>query len=157
MKEIAIQIDTREQKPWIFEEEPIKKGKTVRIIGSIEESLSAGDYCIYGAEDLCVIERKLGFSEIYGNIINKEGRERFEKELEKLKKVKFKYLVIESGVNLDLLSLSVPQYKFGPPVSKVIDELYNYQIDYNITPIFANNCGQKIVRNIFKNMAKRFL
>lgn len=156
---ITIRKDLREKEGhgWVFEPEEKESGK-VQILGMIEESMDAADYSIVGSEDLVRIEKKKGFVELFGNLINKENKERFERELEKLNKVKFKYLVVESSLNEDMMCLSVPQYRFGgPPLSKLTSMLFDYQLEFGIIPVFAGPCGKKIASQIFKNIARKYL
>ena len=156
-KEIQIIVDTREQNPWLFEEEEKKPGK-IKISGSISECLDAADYAIKGYEDLVRIERKMGLRELYGSLINKDGKERFEEEIRKLKVVKFKYIAVESNLTMDILGFSLPQYKgYGPPVSKIVDQLFEYQQSFGVIPVFVGDSGNKFAKNIFRNTAKQWL
>lgn len=159
LPEIYIRRDLREKdgQGWYFDSEDKKPGK-VRILGTTFESMDAADYSIQGYEDLVRIERKMGFRELFTNLFDKDNKERFEIELTKLSSVKYKYLIVESSINEDIMSLSVPQYKgYGPPTSKIINMLYEYQLDFDIIPIFAGDCGKKIAAQIFKSIAHRFL
>ncbi len=153
-----VQKDQREHENhgWWFEEEEKKPGK-IQILGTVEESLDAADYAIYGYEDLVRIERKMGFRELFGNYTPSENKERFYNEMEKLRKVKYKYLVIEGNLSLDVLSLSVPQFFHGPPCSKILEWIFELQQEYDIVPIFAGDAGQKTAKTIFKTIARKYL
>ena len=149
-------IDSREQKPWMFDPEEKKSGKT-RILGSEIIALDAADYAIKGAEDLVRIERKAGFCELFGNMTPKDHKIRFENEMEKLRKVKHKYIVIEDSVSNDILGLSIPQSFKSPPLSVVYRWLFELQMEYGIVPIFAGNAGKRTARNIFEVVARKYL
>lgn len=158
LPEITIRKDRREHEGhgWTFAAEEKEAGK-VRILGTTEDSMDAADYSIVGYEDLVRIERKQNFTELIGNFINKDNRIRFENELEKLRKVKFKYLVIESDLNADMMGLSVPQFNHGPPISRITNMIWEYQLEYGIIPVFAGSCGKRIASQIFKNVARKYL
>lgn len=81
-------VDTREQAPWHFLEMP--GYQVVPIITS--RCLQTGDYSIENLEERIAIERK-SVSDFYGSIGS--GRERFEREMERLAKFEFAAVVIE--------------------------------------------------------------
>ncbi len=153
---ITIIKDTREQKGWFFEEEPKKSGK-VQILGTIDQKLDAGDYSIVGLEHIVSIERKNSFCELFLNHSPVSNKERFEREMERFQEVKHKYLLIESSLSNDIMSMSIPQMIKGMPGSTIIRWVMNLQIDYGIIPIFAGNAGQKMASVIFRNIARRYL
>src|SRR5258708_1569871 len=105
---IIIEKDSREKpnEGWNFEPEEKEAGK-VQILGTEIIGIDAGDYRIKGHNDLLIIERKAGFSELFGNLANKEHKERFERELEKFKDIKHKYIIIESVLSKDIMGLSI--------------------------------------------------
>jgi len=82
--------DSREQLPLSFEGLKIRG---VPRIETIRRKLDVGDYSIEGQEDSVFIERK-SVNDLYGTLF--QGRERFEKELERAKNHQHRYLVIES-------------------------------------------------------------
>ncbi len=153
---ITIIRDTREQKGWDFEPEEKLPGK-VQCLGTIETTLDAGDYSILGYEDEIVIERKQGFCELFGNMSPKEHKERFEREMEKLRNVRYKYLIVEGILTHDVLGMSIPQFTKSPPTSAVIRWLFSLQMEYGIVPIFAGECGKKAARYIFEQFVRRQL
>src|SRR5690606_29560670 len=97
--------DTREQNGWTWIEEEKKPGKC-RLLGTNEYGLKTGDYSIMGLEDKLCIERKNGFSELFGNYSPKDHRERFEREMERMMEVPHRYILIETNLNYDTLGLS---------------------------------------------------
>lgn len=82
--------DTREQRPLSFD------GLHVRGVPKLDvvvHKLDAGDYSIQGMEDKVFIERK-SVQDLYGTLF--QGRERFEREMERARAYEYRYLVIES-------------------------------------------------------------
>lgn len=88
----CIVIDTREQRPLCFDNLHIRGFKC---IATERRKLDEGDYSVAGLEDKVFIERK-SVADLYGTLF--QGRERFERELERVatKDYKYRYLVIES-------------------------------------------------------------
>jgi len=81
-KSPVIVIDTREQKPFRFE-------------GAVTKALSTGDYRVEGLENIISVERK-SLSDLLGCI--GQGRERFERELQRLSAMPYPALVIEASL-----------------------------------------------------------
>jgi len=77
--------DTREQQGFHFMAEA----------EVVDEALPAGDYTIKGLEEVIVIERKASTGELYHNLAKKVMKERFHKEMQKLDKIQFAYIVCE--------------------------------------------------------------
>ncbi len=150
--------DTREKEGqgWFFDAEEKRPGKC-QILGTEVSCLDAADYSIKGATDLIRIERKFGMSELFGNMSPVANKERFEREMEKLRGVKYKYLIIEDCFSNDLLSLSVPQMVRGMPLSTVVKWIYELQMEYGIVPIPAGNCGKRIAKYLFELAARKHL
>jgi hypothetical protein len=155
--DIKILIDQREKLPWVFNcEEEIKKGYKTHIIGSESVLLDAADYTIKGYEDLIAVERKAGFCELFGNLTPVAHKDRFEREMVKLAKVRFKYLIVESSLSLDIMGMSLQNFKYPLPVSRIISWIYDLQRDYGIVPIFAGNAGQKMCRKLFEDTIRKY-
>jgi hypothetical protein len=151
---LTIIRDTREQEGWVFDPEEKRPGK-IQILGTVTQGLDAGDYSMIGYQHLLRIERKNGFCELFGNMTPKEHKDRFEREMEKLKSIPYKYLLIEGVLSSDILGLSVPQFYKGPPASAVIKWLLELQIDYGINVLFVGDAGKKVARYIFELVARR--
>jgi len=152
-KKITIIRDTRENTGWTWEPEQEAHGG-IQIINTETTGLDAADYSIKGYEDLVRIERKAGFFELFGNMTPKDNKERFEREMEKLKSVKYKYLLIETSLSEDVFRLSVPQMRYGPPGSAVFKWIIELQMKYGIIPIFSQ-CGKKTARYIFDTVLSK--
>ena len=85
MTGFAIVRDTREQKPWDFAAD----------VAIVDAALPAGDYAPLGAETRCAVERK-SLADWIGSITWE--RERFKRELAKLKSYEFAAVVIEANM-----------------------------------------------------------
>lgn len=156
LPEITIVRDTREKMGWDFPYEEKIAGK-IRILGTVDEYIEEGDYTIKGAEDLIRIERKMGFGELFGNMIPRDHKERFEREIERLSNIRHKYIIIENNLSNDILGLSVAQFSKGPPCSSIVRWLIDLQINHDINIIFAGDAGKKVAKMIFDSIARRYL
>lgn len=87
MPKFQIIVDTREQRPYKFQK--IKPKPTI-----ITDTLKTGDYSIFGYEDQFCIERK-SLPDLFGSM--GKGRKRFEKEFDRMSKMRFAVLMIESS------------------------------------------------------------
>jgi ERCC4-type nuclease len=123
-KTFTIIQDTREKKPWAFQ--------TAGSVDGVKVSkLDTGDYSIQGMEKLFMVERKASVDEVFMNL--GVQWERFEREMERAKLYKYKYLVIESSMR--------EIYK-GSRYSKmsgrfIMARLLYLQYKYGISIIFA--------------------
>ena len=79
----VIVVDSREQCPWQFENLPSEPG-----------SLATGDYSVRGLEHLIAVERKS-----LDDLLSCVGihRDRFRRELQRLKAYRFRALIIEAS------------------------------------------------------------
>jgi ERCC4-type nuclease len=80
----TIVVDSREQDPWTFPNLPSEVG-----------TLDTGDYSVRGLEHLISVERK-SLSDLLGCIGT--HRDRFKRELQRLRGYRFRLLVIEADV-----------------------------------------------------------
>lgn len=113
-------IDTREQKPYRCP------------LPHIFATLETGDYSLEGYESRVVVERK-SKADLYGSL--GQGRERFEREAERMARFEFAALVIESDLP-DLL-VAPPHTKMSPKA--VVGSLTTWEIRYNIHVKFASD------------------
>jgi hypothetical protein len=118
--------DTREQLPYKF---PALK----------EQCLPFGDYSLeYDGKQYfneIIFERKGNVSELYA--FSGSERDRFVRELEKMKDVKYKYLLFE----FDFMAIVNNQSYGLLPAQTVYATLFSFMIRYNIIPLF---CGNRI-------------
>lgn len=88
---LTVVVDSREQRPFQFPSAS-RIGKQEILVETVCLGLKAGDYSIRGWEDQIAIERK-SLSDLFGT--TGKGRERFERELERLAKMEYAAIVIE--------------------------------------------------------------
>ena len=130
--EMVIAIDTREQRPYQFERSKLK-------------TLSSGDYSIVNLENLVAIERKTT-ADMYKTIGS--GRQRFQRELERLEQLDYAAVVIEA---------SLPDFLVPPAFSRLspksaIGTVVAWSIKYAVPFYFASDRrhGQALTRNLLK-------
>jgi DNA excision repair protein ERCC-4 len=87
----TIAVDTREQLPFEFEN-ILAAGKLV-LVSTQQATLASGDYSIVGHEEAVAVERKT-LADLYGTLT--AGRDRFERELERLASYEFSAVVVEA-------------------------------------------------------------
>lgn len=109
---VPVVIDTREQLPFAFEHMSCDQadGGGPLTVPTVRGTLSSGDYSLAGFESRVAIERK-SLQDAYGTI--GQGRDRFERELERLAKFDFAAVVIEATWP-ELCSMP-PSYTELPP------------------------------------------
>jgi len=116
--------DTREKKPWQF-------GTIGSLEGVVVKKLDTGDYSIEGMEELFMLERKASANELFVNL--GVHWERFEREMERAKPYKYKYLVIEA---------LLPELYKGSKYSKmsgkfIVARIFYIQHKYGVIPLFV--------------------
>ena len=126
----TIIIDSREKDPFRF-----------RASASLEKAevakLDAGDYAIKGMEDLITIERKQSVTELAGNF--GRNRDRFEREMDRMQSIKFKYVVVEDHWS----SLNGKLVKYSKMSAKaVFESITTFALKYGVHFIFAGNKKQ---------------
>ena len=149
--------DDREKNGWSFEQEEKQNGK-FRIAGCKTQRMSTADYTIEGFQNELLIEKKSGFSEIAVNFFTKKNRERFEREMERLRGVTHKYILIEGNLDQDKLKLGLVKSRFAPPMSVVLSWLMRLTLEYNVHVLFVGDCGQTVARRIMEGfLVKKFI
>lgn len=114
-----IVVDTRESLPLQFP-------------GAIKKALASGDYSLIGFEDQVTIERKT--LEDFYQCVGRE-RNRFTRELERLEKMDYAAVVIESSLS-DILHGT--EYSQVHPRS-AIGSILSWSVKYGIPFFFAEN------------------
>lgn len=91
----TVLIDKREKHPYQFEDLNCDKseGGGPLVVPTESTLLASGDYSLKGFEDQVTIERK-SLSDLYGTI--GQGRDRFERELERLTTFSYAMIIIEA-------------------------------------------------------------
>jgi ERCC4-type nuclease len=117
--DFTIIVDTREQTPWCFPEDQ----QVVRA------GLPAGDYSIRGYEETIALERK-SLNDLVSTVIHQ--RDRFFKELVKLKSYRRKLVVVEGDVS-DIFEL---RYNSKAHPFSILGAIQNYHAIFNIPFVF---------------------
>lgn len=156
LPELTIIKDTREQDGWDFQAEEKRSGKC-QIVSCVDKKLDTGDYSIEGLENLFTIERKNGFSELFGNLGSKVSRERFEREMERMSEIPHSYILVETVLSKDTLTLGIPQSSSRMPSSSILEYLIRYNMKYNVQFMFVGDCGKKVARRIVEEVARTYL
>lgn len=142
-------IQEKEGHGWFFDPSPDGK-KSPICAGTVIEHLKTGDYSLKGYEDRLCIERKAGFFEIWGNYAE---RDRFEAELERMSKIKYRFILIESSLTPDVMTLSPCQIRDVP--GKVITRwLMAVSMKFNVPVMPVGQCGWRIAQQIMENVVQ---
>lgn len=99
----------------------------------VMKKLATGDYSLEGYEQEIVIERKR-INELFGNFAG--DRERFMREVERMGKISYKFLLIEGSFK-DLVQMKKVPGKVS--VKLVVATLISLMIKHNIKVVFAGN------------------
>lgn len=115
----TIIVDTREQTPLAFKNLPSEVG-----------TLQSGDYSVRGATELFAVERK-SISDLVGCITGSD-RERFERELHRLRGFWFSRLLIV-GAEAEILTM---QYRSNIKPKSVLHSLWAFEQRYRVPVVF---------------------
>lgn len=119
-REPVIVVDTREQEPLEFQR-----------LTSVRGSLTTGDYSVAGLEDLFSIERKT-VGDLVGCCMG-DNRERFERELHRLRGYRFKRLLVV-GSEAEILA---GEYHSNIKPQAVMATLCAFEVRYDLPVVFV--------------------
>lgn len=111
--EFKITIDTREQKPWIFD------GIQTHVAG-----LPTGDYSLFGYHDRICIERK-SLHDLFNTLGG--GRDRFVRELERMQSMESAHVIIEG--EWSTIALNPPE-RSKLSVASVVGSIAAWSVRY---------------------------
>ena len=132
---LAIVIDSREQQPYEYP-------------GAIVKGLPTGDYSIQGYEKRVAIERK-SLADAYASLGG--GRARFERELERLSKLDYAAIVIESTLEDFLIA---PAFSRMNPKAAV-NSIIAWSVKYKVCVFFA---GRRVLaKALVYRLLEKFL
>jgi ERCC4-type nuclease len=117
--EPVIVVDTREQEPLCFSR-----------LQSRTQTLTSGDYSVAGLESLFAIERKT-ISDLVGCCVG-QNRERFERELHRIRGFRFKRLLIV-GTEAEILA---GQYRSNIAPKAILATLSAFECRYDTPVVF---------------------
>jgi DNA excision repair protein ERCC-4 len=116
----VVVIDTREQDPLVFER-----------LASFRGTLQTGDYSVAGLQDLFSIERKT-VSDLVGCCMG-DNRDRFERELHRLRGYRFKRLLVV-GSEAGILA---GQYHSNIKPAAVLATVCAFEMRYDLPVVFV--------------------
>lgn len=146
-KKLIILRDNREKEgfAWEFDEFDV-----------VDTTLKTGDYTVQGFADVLCIERKGAVSEFASNVF----QARFRKELERMQDFKYRYVILEFGMDAILKfprGSTVPFWKQkkmvirGPAIlSKYVELSYKYNVP--IIPCSNRESAIALARSIMKRV-----
>lgn len=146
---MIIVIDSREQTPFEF-------GDGVQ---TVPGSLETGDYSIQGCTDLISVERK-SLPDLVGCI--GQGRERFERELRRLRGYTYKAVIIEAT----LKQCMAGKWRGKITPSQLLGSIASWRVKYKIDFIYAGDAESaaqetlRILRKFYdycSDFGKRFI
>lgn len=115
----TILVDTREQTPLLFNRLP-----------SVRGTLTTGDYSIVGGEDLFAVERK----SIPDLVVSVTGeRERFERELHRLRGYRFKRLLVVGTHG----EVEGHRYRSNASPKSVLASLSAFEVRYDLPVVWS--------------------
>lgn len=107
-------VDTREQNPFVFESLPTTRG-----------TLDTGDYSVAGLEHLIAVERK-SLPDLLGCLGH--GRDRFKRELQRLRAYRFRLLVVEA----DAATIECGEWRSQLKPAHVFGALASWTADFGL-------------------------
>jgi len=116
---LIIVVDSREQQPY-------------RYPGAVVKGLRSGDYSIVGFEDRVAVERKTK-EDAYASL--GAGRVRFEKEFQRLSKLDYAAVVIESSLEDFLIAPAFTRMNPKAAVNSIIA----WSVKYKVCVFFAGH------------------
>ncbi len=135
------------------ERQPLWEAKEYEDFIVKRQKLDAADYSIEGLENLIRIERKKCGMELYANFT--KHRERFYKEVERLREIPHKFIVIESTleeISNPLSYRAVGNYNRAPAI--VLSSLVSLSLLDGIQIIYAGKSARGIIKRIFNKFSE---
>ena len=153
LPEYTVLRDTREKESygWIFKSQK-EDHRPPRCTGTTIQTLKIGDYSLMGYEDILAIERKADYSELF---VNYGKRDLFEEEMERMRPIKYKYVLIESSLTNDHFSLSPPQFQKNVPGRALLSWLVRLSIEFDVHFIPVGQSGSRYATMIFEEVIRK--
>jgi ERCC4-type nuclease len=120
-------VDTREQSPLTFKNLPARHG-----------TLTTGDYSFAGAEELFSVERK-SIPDLVACCTTE--RERFERELHRLRGFRFARLLIVGSE----AEITTHRYRSNASPKAILHSLWAFEARYNVPVVFAPDVDRAAV------------
>jgi ERCC4-type nuclease len=119
---LVLLVDTREQRPLVFSD----------AVSVERATLAEGDYTAKGLEGRVAIERK-SLADLVGSLTS--GRERFLRELERLRPYMFRAIVVEGS----MAEVVAGAYRSRATPASILGSVCALIADYSIPVIFADD------------------
>lgn len=120
---MIVTVDTREKWPYLFQDYPVDL---------VTATLTTGDYSLRGMEDQVCIERKT-LNDFVGSICR--GRERFERELLRMKAYELGVVIIEASMS----DIVAQRYRSKMSSGAVAQTIFSWANRYGVHFHLANN------------------
>jgi ERCC4-type nuclease len=144
MPKPCIIVDTREKAPFAFDHEHVDV---------VSGTLSTGDCSLFGHEDEVAIERK-SLDDLVGTLTH--GRERFERELERMRSYVLRAVIIEGSwqdlADHHYVSLAHPSSIFGSVCCSHVDYLVPFL--FCETRAIAGRVTERLIRRYAENLER---
>jgi len=121
---LTIIVDTREQRPWTFENYNVTVTRAC---------LRSGDYSLAGHEHEIALERK-SLDDLVQSLSH--GRDRFEREVERLSAMSFAAVLVEASAQ----DVVMQKYKSEMLPQSVLQSAYSWMVRYKVPVLW---CGSR--------------
>lgn len=137
---LKITVDTREQTPYLFTGYPVE---------ITTGTLNAGDYSIPGFTDLVTVERK-ELSDLLGCLTH--DRERFTRELERLRGYETAALLIEARLE----TIQAGKYRSRITPDAAVQSIISFMGRYRLPVFFAPNrtAGEHFIYDFLRHYVR---
>jgi len=163
--QLIIHVDTREKTPLPFPAHISLSPSSIHHIYTTPVLLPAGDYCLQGESELCLIERKANLLELGSNLFTRD-RTRFLSALSRLSSTTANpYLLLEapSTIFLSSSSTTIPHHDKPIPDTDILQSLLNTLADYRVRPLFIQSgsttsrraAGHLLLRTLYSHSPQR--
>jgi ERCC4-type nuclease len=139
----TIVVDTREQRPFAFSD----------AVTVVRGTLHTGDYSLLGHESAVCLERK-ALDDLVGSVI--QDRERFERELARMREFAFKCVLIEGS----LADVRDHRYVSRAHPSAVFGSVMCLHVDHGVPFLWCHDraiaarVAERLLRRFYENQEK---
>lgn len=151
----TVVVDTREQHPWAFRgfRHDADRNNVPMVVPVEHRALDTGDYSISGLEQRIAIERK-SLEDLYNTVIH--GRDRFKRELDRMRSRDCSAVIIESGL---LAAMNNPPANTKIKPKSVYRSILSWTIEYPTvhwwwcdTRVLAEKTSLNLMRKFWKKV-----